>query len=401
MEQRQPQFDRFSGKPCISEEYPLQADKIFNLLEVDPKEDPNLRILDQREEDDLILVHYLEPTPTTQHIRGVIIDVVRGKIVAESFPHTEEYLASSKEALTVPVGESKGPDPTRCEVTKAHEGTILRVFRGANSKKWYMSTHRKIDGRRSRWSGPSFGEMFDEIWGVPYEWDEYLKPDACYIFLLSHGANRLVCEIPTPRIYHVQTFVSKTDGQMVATNYPLEKKHPGVENQTRLDISSTEDLIQQAKNLDWKECSGLLVTQYSLTGEITGCWKLVPESYHFRRNIRGNEPNFRFRYLQLKSDGSEAKIRELFPEKKDLFDQVEKDLKELPKFLVEYFVERYVRKNFIYLPREIHQVLENAKRNPDPTKPVEENISFYIAKSDARQRNAMIRFMLQEKKTTE
>jgi len=391
--QRNPQFCRFAEKPLITELFPSQASVIFQLLGVDPKEDPNLRILDEIPEDNLILVHYLEPTLGSRNVRGVIIDVERNQIVAESFPFTKEYLPSNEKAKDIPLDVS-------CEVTKAFEGTILRVFRGRVTKKWYLSTHRKINGYRSRWSpGASFGQMFEEIWDTNVPWEIYMTPGNCYVFLLSHGANRLVCHIPEPCLHHVQTFEPQA-GKMSATFSKLLKAHPNVRNQTILNVETTEDLIKEAESLDWRECSGLLVTQYS-TGEvreILDCWKLVPEGYHQRRGIRGNEPNFRFRYLQLREEKGTNQIRTLFPEKKELFDKVEKYLKEVPGFLSELFTERYQDNKFVYLPRELHFVLEKTHKTYDNELNLYDNLEKNMNLCNARQINAMIREMLQDRK---
>ncbi len=406
--QQHPQFRRFVEKPRISESYPTKSSVIYKLLGVSAAGDSNLRILDEVEEDNLILVHYLEPTLETRHIRGVVIDVEKEQIVAESFPYTEELLPSEEKIKTVPLG-------TDCKVTKAFEGTILRVFRGRVSKNWYLSTHRKINGRRSRWAGPPFGKLFDSLWGdsgsdpeseTPME--TYLTPGNCYVFLLSHPDNRLVCRISEPCIHHVQTFGPGKEGQMAVTFTKLLKPHPNVKSQVVLNIQTTEDLIKKTEELDWQECSGLLVTQYatlSAEEKIVSCWKVIPESYQQRRCIRGNEPNFRFRYLQLndlkwssKGLGTQAQFRELFPEKKELFDMVDTHLENLPKFLMDFYNDRYKEGNFIYLPREIHFVLELTRSAYSPAMSLEENLKDNMESSDARQLNAMIRFMIEEQK---
>lgn len=392
---KRPKFNRFLKKPKISDLYP-ECPVIYKLLQVSSDEDSNLRILDEVPEDNLILVHYLEPTLKTRHIRGVIIDVFNEQIVVESFPYTEEMLPTSKLVKDIPIGGNQ-------EVTKAFEGTILRVFRGRVTHKWYISTHRKIDGRRSRWAGPPFGEMFDSLWGSVV-WEDYLSPNSCYVFLLSHGDNRLVCQISEPCIHHVQTFQSIKGGQMVATFKGLLKEHPNVKIQVVLDIKSVEELIEETEKLDWRDCSGLLVTQYEERPEgrvITACWKVVPESYQEKRGIRGNEPNFRFRYLQLRKEEKDrtSQIRELFPEKKELFDAVEKYILELPEFLAGFYKERYEKDTFVYLPKEIHHIITTTRQAYAPDLNLCDNLKENMELGDARQLNALIRFMLEERRT--
>ena len=231
----------------------------------------------------------MNPTPGSRHIRGVIIDLQEGKIVAKSFPHTEEFTAPAdiEKIRNIPLSK-------RCEITKAYEGTIIRLFQGNVTKNWYLSTHRKINGRRSRWSGPSFGEMFDSIWGTPNEFSDYLKPGCCYVFLLSHIDNRLVCQVSEPCIYHVQTFEPSSTKRMKATFRGLLLDHPKIKGRDVLeDCQSIEKLINIAQNLDWLKYSGLLVTEYSEGAKdqekvIGNCWKIIPSSYQAKRMIRGH-----------------------------------------------------------------------------------------------------------------
>lgn len=391
-----PLFYRFLEKPKISSLDEQISNKVFELLEVSPEEDSNLRIFDQIPEDSLILIHYLEPTETCKHIRGIVIDVENEKIVAKSFPYTDDILITDKEQLsTISLKDNY-------EVTKACEGTILRIFQGKISKKWYISTHRKINGRRSRWSGPTFGEMFDSIWGEE-DFSKYFESGYCYIFLLSHIENRLVCKVPETRLIHVQTYQER-DSNLSISSF-CKKNHPNVKSKEVLELGNNlEDLTKFASNLDWREYSGILITTYTEENgyrTIDNCWKLVTPEYYERRGIRGNEPNLKLRYLQLRQNDDEdadvSSIRKLFPEKEELFNTVESQLKELPAFLENYYIERYREGNFMILPKETHILLENTRLNFNFQLSIKENLQNHLKVSKGRYLNAMIRFMLQEK----
>lgn len=389
VEEYHPQFNRFYEKPKIEDVCPRKSSVIYKLLGVSSEFSDNLRVLDECPNDNLVLIHYLHPTPECRNIRGIIIDTEREVVAGKSFPHTEEYLSSSEEVKKIPLDET-------CEVTKAYEGTILRVFCGKNTGTWYISTHRKINGRRSRWAGPTFGEMFDELWGDA-KLEDFLSKENCYVFLLSHGANRLVCQIDRPCLYHVQTLTSGQNG-LVPSKDTLLKSHPNVKEKTILQVKTIEELLKCASNLGWKECSGLLVTKYT-SGIIEGCWKVVPEVYQQKRYIRGNEPNFRFRYIQLKKAGLQGTlaIRELFPEKKEVFDTVDKQLLELPEFIAALYEERFIYKRFVYLPAKIHYILNTTRDSYDDQKTLVENLNRELKKCNAQELNAMVRFMIQEK----
>lgn len=380
------------NQPQISDLGSEKSQEIYSLLGInaDIAKRSQIRILDRVKEDDLILVSALAKNQNNlkgaEHVKGLIIDISSVHIVAGSFPHTEEYSSSSP-------SESFVFCPKNSIVTEASEGTILRMFRGKNTKMWYLSTQRKINGRQSRWNGPSFGEMFDEAWGDPeeYPYGDYLSQGMCYIFLVSHPENRLVCDIQKPSIVFVGGFpVGDVNYKSIRmpTKESLIKFHHNVKIQYPLHIHSVEELSEAAKTYDWKKHTGLLVTDLS---RFT-CYKLVRSEYTEQRRLRGDEPNFKLRYLQL-SESDVVKFRELFPEKSAIFDQLEEDLKQLKIYLSNLYEERYVNRNYSQLPTEEHFILETTRRNFDPDITLEENIQETLDTSNPRQLNAMINHM--------
>jgi len=410
------QSQKFLSKRKISD-FPF-AEKIYSLLNIteDIAEKANLRVLDEAQEDCLILVHYFTTSDyyvnQINHIRGVIIDTEgeNPKIVAESFPRTPEFEERQIETL-----EKLGIifDPEENTVTQAFEGTILRVFRGAKTGKWYVSTHKKIDGRNSRWSGPSFGQIFDELWGSPtnYPYGDYLQKDSCYIFLVSHPENKLVCDTPESRLLLVGKFIpsvaeSPREGILLTASSDdlnLIKPHPNVIVQTALNIKGRDDLFNQVRSVNWKECSGLLVYHRKQKT----CHKFIPSEYSIRREIRGNEPNFRLRYLQLsKSDSKDGTLKtnefiELFPEKVEFFKEVENNCGLLIPYLEKFYINRYRNGDDSIIPKEEHFILEKTRRNYDPEIDLSDNICGHVKLSNARQVNAMIKHMITENKKKE
>ncbi len=413
---------RFLSKPKISDLE--KAEMVYKLLEITPEDAKNaeIRILDEKKDDNpslqgggsglsprrgdnLILVHYLILTPKVHHIRGIVIDIESEKIVATSFPYTDEISLEdlSEEYLNLDfddsdpsfqedslqessLQEAQRRDPT---FTIAYEGTILRVYRGGET--WYMSTHKKIDGRRGRWSGPTFGEMFDDMWGKNRKFEDYLNPKNCNVFLLSHKDNRLVCEIKESKLYHVGTFESEENGGMKRVSGKLLKSHPNVVDQESLKISSFKDLLETANKLDWRECTGLLVT--SVSDNKLKCLKILPKKYTEQRDIRGGEPNLRLRYLQLREKGEKEKIRKLYPEKLSFFNDVEKEIDGLTPYLGDIYIRRYRQGNYLRLPQEIYITLEKTRRNYNRKLTLEENIVEHLNTGTARQINAIIRCM--------
>jgi len=398
------QSQRFLRKRKISD-LPF-AEKIYDLLNIseDIAEKAKLRVLDEIPEDNLILVHYFDQSDmisSVSHIRGVVIDTSEDipKIIAESFPYTEEVLLPKNSEDSVLNDLSEGT------ITQAFEGTVLRVFRGRKTGKWYMSTHKKIDGKNSRWSGPSFGKIFDELWGLQddHPFESYFLKDNCYIFLVSHPENKLVCDTPVALLRLVGVFTpiehNSTGTLVIAGSDELKliQPHPNVNVQTSLNIKDKDDFLEQLGCCKWKECSGLIVYNHLKKT----CHKFISNEYSTRREIRGNEPNLRLRYLQLsKIDASEGgkdnvdNLFELFPEKVEYFKEVENNRNLILPYLENLYTNRYKLSDESLLPKEDHYILEKTRRNYDPELTLSDNILSHVNLSNARQTNAMIKHML-------
>jgi hypothetical protein len=397
---------RFLQKKKISD-FPY-AEKIYTLLNISEEisEKANLRILDDNLDDNLILVHYFLPNEyisDVSHLRGVIINVKDDVpyIVAKSFPYTEEFETKDMELVESRYGEFVPEDNT---VTQAFEGTIIRIFKGPVTGKWHISTHKKINGMNSKWAGPFFGEIFDKLWGSQeeYPFDDYFDESKCYIFLISHPENKLVCE-PSSSLRLIGIFTPSVNGdkdevleQSGSVNLNLKLSHPNVLIRNELTVKNYADLFEKTNNSNYKEYSGIIV--YHKKNKT--CYKLMNFEYFYKRELRGNEPNFRLRYLQLSAEELPRNCSkflkdfiELFPEKQEYFKEVDNYCGLLPSYLEKLYIRRYKNSDESVLPREEHFILEKTRRNYDPSVNLQENISTSLKLSNGRQLNAMIKHM--------
>lgn len=379
---------RFSDKPKIKD---LDVDlrlKIYDLLGITGEECSagDLRIFDQ--DNDLILIHYLIPEPSVYHVRGIVINIRdEPHIVASSFAYTDDILPSSFE--TDYLEQYK-------YIAKAQEGTAIRIFYA--NEKWYMATHKKLHGENSKWAGPTFGELFESVWGSheKYPFSDYLSSSLCHIFLLTTPENRLVCRISSPSLTLVGQFERSKNRRMTLTkNLMLEKPHPSVRFQILDQYDTIEDLINEAEKLDIENHTGILLAKE--TNGLMLCHKLTPLEYVRKRAIRGNEPNFTLRYLQIRCGEAEGitclDFRKLFPECQNIFDNIEEDLKKLPQHLKKLYMERCHPQRFIIMPKEEYYIVNSIYRKFNRDHSLIKNIQDKLKESDARQLNAMIKHM--------
>nr|QBK85414.1 MAG: RNA ligase with polynucleotide kinase domain [Marseillevirus LCMAC101] len=265
-----------------------------------------------------------------------------------------------------------------------------------------------MDGRRSRWSGPMFGDIFDSFWEDPKTLGDGLDGKACYIFLISHPDNRLVCKISTSKIMvlgystgNCLYSLINPDVNMDPIEYLKEQAclSSNIEKRECFHVKTLDELKEKTKQLSWEDCTGLLLTYWDDKTPRLRCYKIVPDEYTERRDLRGSEPNFRLRYLQLRDEAQDDDFRNLFPEKKEFFDQIEKDLTiDLPRYLKQLYYERYSRKQFTRLPPEEHYILEKTKGGYVSGKSILDNLRLTLNGCNPRQLNALIKYMYASRK---
>ena len=407
-EKTYPNAYKMENCPKISEHE--SAFNIFRALGVTKAEDENLRILDQ--EDSLVLVHYLEPSQKVSHVRGIIVDIDKGLVVCQSFPFTKEFLPNDPRL--------KFYDFTNAAMTLAYEGTILRVYYAAG--KWRISTHRKIDASKSRWSGEPFEDSFRTLWGST-DYDTGMDKKYCYAFLLADPENRIVCEITEPILYHVGTFLQPCKGvKPVFSNmmYLNGELNPAcaVNNE---NVTLPEKMEATKEEL----CAYLTVNNYAFVKKATGVlvttvsgkvFKVIPPCYVHLRNLRGNDPSFERRLVYLWRDdvrrrydkekfGESTEISDqflkLFPEKDNLTNLSNFLQNELPWVLGNNFEYRYVEGHFLDLEQPVYHLLENVKRYYKEDLTIEDNVRYQMSRVPIKQLFQIIEHVRNRENTEE
>lgn len=362
---------RGRGKSLLEDE---NKERILSLLEISEEdcEKSDIKILDYDKEDKLVLLHYTNPNESSLHIRGTIIDLSdkEPRIVCEGFPFTRE---TSTENFVF---------DENCIYTKAYEGTILRLFKGKITQNWYLSTHKRLNARDGHWAGPTFGAMFDEIWENNLEehinQGDVVGDDECWIFLLSHPDNRVVCDLDKSlRLVGIYK-----EGELNVDFSKVNVRNPNIKPQESLKIKSTEELVNLVQTLDWKDCTGILMTKK--VGKRVKCTKFVNENYINKKRLRGDRANIEFRYVQLKKRGKEKELMEFYPEKKDIFDGLEDNYKLLVATIKRYYVGKFVKREKIFVPDEEFGFLLNIKNNYNKKRSLTHNIWSSLRKYNAK-----------------
>jgi len=329
----------------------------------------NVKLTDSNSE--LELYHYSEcknsDSDNLQQCRGLIYH--NDKLLVKTFPYTLEYNDTQFTEISNII-----QDINEWRFFPSYEGTIIRVF---YHLKWYVSTHRKLDAFKSRWSSKdSFGQIFmdaltDEV-TLNSEFASRLQPgnileklcltlnkEHQYVFLiLNTHQNRIVCDVPsTNLIYHVGTF--KNNILDLDDNINITKP-------SSLPFTTIDDLCYHVYNTKSNINQGVICFNTKTNKQL----KIVNKNYQYYYNARGNISSIKFRYLQVRMDNEQTNIlKYLYPNYIEIFEQYETYIYNIALFIYQAYVNRFIKKQYITLPKEEFivmkesQALYNSDRN--------------------------------------
>lgn len=319
-----------------------------------------VRLSDRDEENNLDLYCYVkcdnDSSENLKMCRGVVLE--DEKIVMKAFPYTEEFVLNDKENVERIFKEG-------IKVYDAYEGALIRMF--YNKTKWYITTHRKLNAFESKWaSKQSFGTCFKQ---ALYEeiknnnklstklkgeqtflekFQNILDKKNQYMFIVRNTQyNRIVCIPPElPSLFHVGTFVN--DKLNLEDDICVTKPQS-------LEFKNVEELQKYVKNIDYMKTQGLIVFT-----ENNKQYKILNDNYDELFKARGNQPSINFRYLQVRMDKDMVdKLYYLYPEMVKNFEDYEDILYDVGKIIYESYVNRYIKKQYVSLPKEEFLVMKS------------------------------------------
>ena len=279
--------------------------------------------------------------------RGLIFNGTT--LVATSLGYTSEY--NEDELSKIP--EDITSQLQNYSFFPAEEGTLLRVF---FHKKWYLSTHRKIDAFKSRWgSGDSFGEIF--VSSLEKTFDELtstLNPYHVYFFLIRNTKDtRVVSHPPSkPTIYHIGTLLNN---ETFTLDFDI-----GVPKQEKIMFTNMQEIYNYIVNLDPYKSQGIIAFSNDGTGKHI---KLISSKYQQFLRIRDNEPDLSFRFLQLWRDQTSNLFQtfiELYKEEyKSKINIYTSYSFKVAKYLHNMYFQKFIKKEKIVCQKEEWSILRN------------------------------------------
>lgn len=288
-------------------------------------------VIDHDVEAKLALVHYndgfhdksLDNMKDYGDLRGVLVDLEVGAVIADSFGYTPTSIKSELVATDDSLAIRDTDDETHIFDMKT--AVIKRVFEGVviraiwHKSKLYLITHRKINPIRSRWgSAKSFLTMYEEAHGPTAEQlFDITKPysSTCYNFLVVDHSLLVGTRQKVTAPYLVYLAERQMD-----IKRPAEEVAPGKGDFVTSDNiggSVLESFIHKPKPLTLEEANHHLKFGYynsfaiedprQHTGEALIIYdtvngtivKIHSPAYEWRVNLRGNNPNITNQFYSL------------------------------------------------------------------------------------------------------
>lgn len=358
---------------------------------------------------DTVVVHGKEGITSDDalDVRGVIIadassdpdfDRRSPHIVADCFPRTTDIATRDNSILGSIM--SRVPTGGRLRITLAPEGTIVRYWRdtaAGGGGKWILSSMRRINADRSKWDGPTFGEMFRRV--MPTHIPE-MDEDTCYIFLLRDPAAHIVCRRPT-RSELVYLGSSKFDPRTKRVSWSFNKfaedvaDVDGIVDAEVLDLKTPEEVAEYANGLNAEAITttGVLVTVLNSDGRPVEAVKVEAPKYRAAVEFRGGEPNLRLLYLKYFRQRRGGECRAMLPDDVAVFDKVDTDLKSLMSTLTMRYVNWNTRNDRSWTPKVWLDIIMSANRFRDLGDNSEEKIRRALALIEADELNRALNML--------
>lgn len=277
---------------------------------------------DKKQEDNLfLLINVKNETELQKECNGLIFEKKTNKIVCAAYPDFENNLLSQDNLTSVEF----------CE-----DGTVLRLYNYKN--KWRTATKKCINAAYSHWSSPiSFDTMF---WNLFNSNDlEKLDVNKTYIFILLHTENVVVVKHTTNKLvytgsidnltYEIDNTFIFNDNEYISKTSNIQKELIDFENN---NFESFFNPLKRGLILKFKIDNSFKYYKYDFT------------SFNYVKDIRGNVPFIRTRFLELLS--TPDKLNELvkyYPEYEMTYSMIEHNLQLLSTEIYHLYRNSHVK----------------------------------------------------------
>lgn len=318
-------------------------------------ENSNLKV---KYTDDLYLLHSNESeTPIQYEANGIILEKGTNNIVCMCDSKMKDFSEDVFDLFSTSFGQVK--DNTSIQMEYCEDGTVIRLYNYQGT--WYTATTRCIDATKSFWSSDkTFDSMFWESCRFNEEFTKEimlknLDINFTYMFILLHPDNRIVVQHEEQRAMFIKRINNKTQEYdsyihgLGLTGYFSSPVNIIPVNGNQVKVTCDE-LNTKYYNSNKRGIIIRLKNENSLVS-----YKYDFEKYSQIKNIRGNVPLIRNRYLELLCNTQELELLKVYyPEHHLLFTMINHTLDNLYKNVHRLYIQSHVKHDILITEHHLY-----------------------------------------------
>lgn len=230
------------------------------------------------------------------------------------------------------------------------DGVMINMF--YHNDEWVISTRSNI-GAKNKWDGKTpFHELFKKVNGV--EWFNLLNKDNCYSFTLQHRDNRIITPVFKNMIF-INEIYNLSDRNITKIKKEDFPTIDGIENIMLLEKKDIELYLNSDNIFSIK---GFTIKN----GPLREKW--INPNYEYVENLKVNNNNKFFSYVELRRSFKLNEYLKYFPEEQYLFDVYRNNYNLIKKELYESYTSLKIKKEkkwediryeFKPLVKELHE----------------------------------------------
>lgn len=206
------------------------------------------------------------------------------------------------------------------------EGTMINVYYNNISKNWEIATKNNVGATNIFYkdSTYTFGDLFyDTCKYIEFNLEDGLNKKYCYSFVMKHPYNQMIEIVSHPSLYLIEVYEIK---KLSETNIQIHIKDKNeIIDQLTINWEINIPFKYNFKNYiqfnnlfsspDMLCVRKFILMGYVIKNNITGeRTKLRNPKYEYLHKLKGNQPNFLYRYLELRQTGQVKELLNYFPE---------------------------------------------------------------------------------------
>jgi hypothetical protein len=296
-----------------------------------------------------------ELSPLQMECNGLILEKDTNKMVCMA---QNKFVNINRDNSQVTQIEDLKSQFSRFRMEYCEDGTVVRLYNYNGT--WYTATTRCIDARKSYWSSEkTFNDMFWEIFNTSSYSIEQLDSSYTYSFILIHKENRIVVNHKFNNIIYIGRINNDTKQEDFTNFFYNEDPRRCIRRTKNIDVSSVLNYPLDDYYLPDKR--GVIL---KFLDTATNSWKLYQYDFnHYSqiKEVRGNVPLIRMRYLELLEQPDKLQVLETnYPEHKMMFTMITHCMTKLYKEVHNLYYQSHIKHNITI--EETHKLYRTLKQ---------------------------------------